>query len=74
VLDLGCGTSKDFPEALKNHPNVSYVGMEQNTGALELARRNLASSENVTLIQGFGENIISQYDGFFDIVLSLSVL
>ncbi|MDO9356967.1 MAG: class I SAM-dependent methyltransferase [Solirubrobacteraceae bacterium] len=71
VLDLGCGTCKAVEGALREHPNVSYVGVEQDAAALAQARRLIGDLPTVQLQEAFGEQFSG---GTFDLVISLSVL
>jgi SAM-dependent methyltransferase len=47
VVDLGCGTGRNFVELLRRRPNVRYVGVEPSRRAAEEARRLLPGAEIV---------------------------
>jgi SAM-dependent methyltransferase len=74
VLDLGSGTSKDFPELLRRYPNVSYTGVEPMDAARNTAAKLLDGIPNVVLEARWGESLASSYRNQFDVTLSLSVL
>jgi SAM-dependent methyltransferase len=74
LLDLGSGTSKDFPAILRRYPNVSYTGVEFREHSQRRARELLAGIPGVTLLSGFGEEVERELEGRFDVTLSLSVL
>jgi hypothetical protein len=74
LLDLGSGTSKDFPDLLRRYPNVAYTGVEPNAAARATAARLLAGIPGIVLEGLWGENLASHYRDTFDITLSLSVL
>ena len=71
---MGSGTSKDFVEVLQQHPSVSYTGIEVNPASLAKAKELLADCGNVTFLNDFGEKMTQQYEDYFDMTLSLSVL
>jgi SAM-dependent methyltransferase len=74
LLDLGSGTSKDFPDLLRRYPNITYTGVEPNAAARATAARVLAGIPNVALESAWGESLAARHAGAFDITLSLSVL
>jgi SAM-dependent methyltransferase len=74
LLDLGSGTSKDFPELLRRYPNVAYTGVEPNGAARAAAARLLQGIPHVVLEGGWGESLAARHRDTFDITLSLSVL
>jgi hypothetical protein len=74
LLDLGSGTSKDFPDLLRRYPNVAYTGVEPSASARAAAARLLNGIPHVVLESGWGESLAARYRGTFDITLSLSVL
>jgi hypothetical protein len=74
LLDLGSGTSKDFPDLLRRYPNVAYTGVEPNDAARAAAARLLQGIPHVVLEGGWGESLATRYRDTFDITLSLSVL
>lgn len=74
LLDLGSGTSKDFPEVLRRYPNVAYTGVEPSKAARATAARLLHSIPHVVLEGAWGESLAARYRNTFDITLSLSVL
>jgi SAM-dependent methyltransferase len=71
VLDLGCGTAKDWPSILRAHPGVTYTGVEPDARSRETAREILGGLP-ATVLAGWGEATTTR-DGF-DLTLSLSVL
>lgn len=74
LLDLGSGTSKDFPDLLRRYPNVAYTGVEPSETARAAAARLLHGIPQVVLESAWGESLAARYRGTFDITLSLSVL
>jgi SAM-dependent methyltransferase len=74
LLDLGSGTSKDFPDLLRRYPNVAYTGVEPNEASRATAARLLDGIPQVMLDGAWGESVAARYRGTFDITLSLSVL
>lgn len=71
ILDLGCGTAKDWPSVLRWHPSVTYTGVEPHGRSRDTARELLRGLP-ATVIPGWGERVHAP-DGF-DLTLSLSVL
>ena len=74
LLDLGSGTSKDFPDLLRRHPNVAYTGVEPSAASRATAARLLEGVPNVVLERAWGEALAARYRDAFDVTLSLSVL
>ena len=74
VLDMGCGTSKNIPQLLREYPNILYTGVELDSSALSKARIFLKDFPEVTLIDQYGEHLKSNYNNNFDVTFSLSVL
>jgi len=74
LVDLGSGTSKDFPDLLRRYPNVAYTGVEPSESARATAARLLHGIPQVVLESAWGESLAARYRGTFDITLSLSVL
>lgn len=74
LLDLGSGTSKDFPDLLRQYPNVTYTGVEPNSTARATAARLLAGIPHVALEGLWGESLAEHHHDTFDITLSLSAL
>jgi SAM-dependent methyltransferase len=42
LLDMGCGTARNFIEFLQDHPHVRYVGVDPHAPSIETARKLLA--------------------------------
>jgi SAM-dependent methyltransferase len=74
LLDLGSGTSKDFPDLLRRCRNVAYTGVEPSEAARATAARLLHGIPQVVLESAWGESLAARYRDTFDITLSLSVL
>ena len=74
LLDLGSGTSKDFPDLLRRYPTVAYTGVEPSETARATAARLLHGIPQVVLESAWGESLAARYRCTFDITLSLSVL
>lgn len=74
MLDMGCGTSKDYVEILDFYRNVEYVGVDFRGPSLNRARATFENYDNVCFISGFGEELQMKYTNYFDVTLSLSVL
>ncbi len=74
ILDLGCGTAKDFVALLERFPRVRYVGIEPSPAACEAARRYLAGRET-TIINALAYDVFGRLvQEPFDVVVSFSVL
>jgi SAM-dependent methyltransferase len=71
VLDMGCGTAKDWPSILREHPAVSYTGVEPDARSRTTANELLRGLP-AKVLAGWGE-ATDMGDGF-DLTLSLSVL
>lgn len=73
VCDFGCGYGSVWPEFLKDHQNISYLGLDTDKKEIERARRamiNLPNAEvKVADGQAFGEG-----EGTFDAVTAFSAL
>jgi ubiquinone/menaquinone biosynthesis C-methylase UbiE len=74
VLDMGCGTAKDWINILENSPHVHYTGLEFDQVALSKAKERFAHLPHVRFVSDFGENMDDLFFGNFDLVISLSVL
>lgn len=70
LLDMGCGTAKNFTAFLDRHPNVRYVGIDPHGPSIKEARRVLAN-RNAELHHGRAEAFALQ-DGA-DAIVSFSV-
>lgn len=73
ILDLGCGTARNFVALLKKHPGVRYVGVEPSPAACEQARHNLQGL-NGTIHVMDGYDVDKSLNETFDVVVSFSVL
>jgi SAM-dependent methyltransferase len=74
ILDLGCGTSKDFSALLERYPQIRYVGIEPSPAACDVARRNLAGRQ-ATIHTAYAYDVAARLDHeTFDVVVSFSVL
>jgi SAM-dependent methyltransferase len=71
VLDMGCGTAKDWPSILREHPAVIYTGVEPDARSRATAN-DLLRGLPAKVLAGWGE-ATDMGDGF-DLTLSLSVL
>jgi len=71
LLDMGCGTAKDWPIILRSRPRVTYVGVEPDSKSRAVAN-DLLRSFPAKVIAGWGE-ATNAGEGF-DLTLSLSVL
>ena len=74
LVDLGSGTSKDFPDLLRRYPNVAYTGVEPSEASRATAARLLHGIPHVVLESAWGESLAARYRDTFDITLSLSAL
>jgi SAM-dependent methyltransferase len=70
VVDMGCGTAKDWPSILRSHPRVIYTGIEPNARSRTTANELLRGLP-AKVLAGWGEATDA---GVFDLTLSLSVL
>lgn len=70
VLDLGCGSGRNFPQFLDDYPNVRYVGADPHEPSLDEARKVLAG-KNAELHFAPGEMFVLQ--GGADVIVSFSV-
>jgi SAM-dependent methyltransferase len=73
ILDLGCGTARNFIPLLQRHPGIRYVGVEPSAPASEQARRNL-NGMNGTIHTIDGYDVHTRLSKSFDLVVSFSVL
>ncbi len=74
ILDLGCGTARNFTGLLKAHPNeIRYVGVEPLAGACREAERNLQGFD-AKVVNADGYHIQQKLNEKFDLVVSFSVL
>jgi len=71
ILDMGCGTAKDWPGVLRSRPWVTYVGVEPNSKSRSVASE-LLHGLPAKLLAGWGEAINAGES--FDLTISLSVL
>jgi len=71
ILDMGCGTAKDWPGILRSRPWVTYVGVEPNSKSRSVAIE-LLDGLPAKLLAGWGEAINAGKS--FDLTISLSVL
>jgi ubiquinone/menaquinone biosynthesis C-methylase UbiE len=69
---MGSGTSANFIQILTNK-NINYTGIEFNKKDFEKARLTYKDYRNVTMLNGYGEDLKLK-SNTFDIVISLSVL
>jgi SAM-dependent methyltransferase len=73
ILDLGCGTARNFVALLQQHPGVHYVGLEPSPAACKQARRNMQGMDGTIHIMD-GYDIHQKLGETFDVVVSFSVL
>jgi len=71
ILDMGCGTAKDWPGILRSHPWVTYVGVEPDSKSRSVANELLHGLASKVLA-GWGEAMNAGES--FDLTVSLSVL
>jgi hypothetical protein len=71
VLDMGCGTAKDWPSLLRRHPAVIYTGIEPDARSRTIANE-LLRGVPAKVLAGWGE--AADAGNEFDLTLSLSVL
>lgn len=74
VLDLGCGSARNFWDFLHSDPHIHYVGVELDRTRVQEAEHKIGSLPNVRLLHGFGEELQQELEGTFDLTISLSVL
>jgi cyclopropane fatty-acyl-phospholipid synthase-like methyltransferase len=74
ILDLGSGLSLNFRDLLARFPEVQYTGIEPNPKIADRARESFRRHPNVKIITGFAEAVAKLQDGYYDLVVSLSVL
>ena len=71
ILDMGCGTAKDWPGILRSRPWVTYVGVEPNSKSRSVANE-LLHGLPAKVLAGWGEAMNAGES--FDLTVSLSVL
>lgn len=76
LLELGCGAANVAVQILKACPGVEYVGIEPSPTSSALAKKQLATFANATVLDGlaYGNVVHAALTTPFDIVFSLSVL
>lgn len=50
MLDFGCGTGGDWPQILRDHPNLEFLGWDPHEASLAEARNKLTGLPNVTVL------------------------
>jgi SAM-dependent methyltransferase len=70
LLDMGCGTGKNFPQFLDAYPNVRYVGADPHRPSIDEARKVLAG-KNAELHFAPGDGFV--LEGGADVIVSFSV-
>ncbi|HOZ36387.1 MAG TPA: class I SAM-dependent methyltransferase [bacterium] len=74
ILDLGCGEALNFINLLTKYSKlVSYVGVEPDKHACQLARENLRGLP-ATIIESSAYKLHSQLNGKFNLIFSFSAL
>jgi len=74
ILDLGCGEALNFVSLLGKYSRlVSYIGVEPDRHACQLARENLRGLP-ATIIENPAYKLHSKLEGKFDLVVSFSAL
>jgi SAM-dependent methyltransferase len=71
ILDMGCGTAKDWPDILRSRPWVTYVGLEPDSKNRSVANE-LLHGLPAEVLAGWGEAMNAHES--FDLTVSLSVL
>ena len=72
ILDLGCGTAKDYINLLELYPDIDYTGIDPDKRACWEAKDNLYSA-NAKVITADACALNGQFSQKFDIVTSFSV-
>ena len=73
ILDLGCGTARNFLPLLREYPAIRYVGVEPSAEACQAAKRNLEGLAG-TIVNANGYAVQEKLHEQFDLVVSFSVL
>ena len=73
ILDLGCGTARNFLPLLRKYPAIRYVGVEPSAEACQAARQNLEGLAE-TIVNANGYAVQEKLHEQFDLVVSFSVL
>lgn len=69
VLDIGCGTGRLLLNLAKRVPTARLAGIDPSPEMLDIARSKAASTDRVTFMQAFAEELPFE-DGSFDTVVS----
>jgi len=73
VCDLGCGYGSVWPDFLRAHANVTYLGIDTDAKEIARAQKAFAGLTNATVKVADGQ-IFSEGAGSFDAVTAFSAL
>ena len=74
ILDIGSGRSENFLPILKKYPKLTYVGIEPKDSDAKTAQKHTKKYPNVKIINRLAYDSLKEFNGYFDVVISLSVL
>lgn len=73
ILDMGCGTGRNFIQLLGRYPQVQYIGVEPSPGACAAARKNLPGAQ-ATIHNTYAYDLLGNVvQEPVDIIVSFSV-
>lgn len=64
ILEMGCGTGSQLAALVREHPGVSYVGIEPSAEAAEKAREYMGPRENVRVVTGLAYDMHEREHAF----------
>jgi len=73
ICDLACGAGSMWPEFLRDHPTITYVGLDTDRTAIEKAKTAFAQIPNASVRVADGQTF-RDGEGTFDVVTAFSAL
>lgn len=73
VCDLGCGAGSVWPDFLRDHPHIAYVGLDTDAKEIERAKKNFTGCPNAAVLVADAQRFTEE-SGRFDIVTAFSAL
>lgn len=73
ICDLGCGAGSVWPDLLRDHPEITYVGLDTDVKEIERAKKHFAACPNASVKVADAQRFAEE-SGRFDIVTAFSAL